>query len=127
MWPHIYYILYYTNTNTFPFYFFFISFSPMYAIVLMLLDFMWVGRAMRYKKHARFLRFRSLLSPPLLRQRDLNRDMNAPDISDDEEQPLQAIVTTAVYAAQPALHNSGDSDAPIATDVKITWEALPEV
>jgi hypothetical protein len=99
----------------------------MYAIVLMLLDFMWVGRAMRYKKHARFLRFRSLLSPPLLRQRDLNRDMNAPDISDDEEQPLQAIVTTAVYAAQPALHNSGDSDAPIATDVKITWEALPEV
>ena len=84
--------------------------SPMFAIILLFLDLIWVSRAMGYKKRARLLRYnQSLLatsSDPLLRQQ-LPRDLNAPDISDD------SAVVVAVVLAQPLGNSSShDSEAP---------------
>jgi len=99
--------------------------SPMYAIILMLVDFIWVGRAIRYKKHARYLRYRNNLAQrPLLAGPNVvgPRDLNAPSLPDPA-----AVMTTAVYA-QPALYDSNDSEAPLCVDVKeaAIWEANPE-
>ena len=82
--------------------------SPMYSIVLMLVDFMWIGRGMRYKKHARYLRFQRRLAPPLL-----NRDLEAPEISDDEHSQYEPIAVVAVFA-QPVATASHSGVAPLA-------------
>ena len=96
----------------------------------MLVDFIWVGRAIRYKKHARYLRYRNNLAQrPLLAGPNVAgpnvvgpRDLTAPSLPDPA-----AVMTTAVYA-QPALYDSNDSEAPLCVDVKeaAIWEATPE-
>ena len=94
------------------------STSPMFAIILLFLDFIWVSRAMGYKKRARLLRYNRSLdgsltslmatsSDPLLRQQG-PRDLNAPDIADD------SAVAVAVVLAQPVGNpSSHDSEAPL--------------
>jgi hypothetical protein len=94
--------------------------SPMFAILLILLDFWWVGRGMRYKKQARYLRSRNLLAPPLLGA-NLRRnvtDLNAPEISDDEESMEQPVAAVAIFAQPVNVIRSNQSSIPMATDVK---------
>ena len=95
----------------------------MFAIVLMLADFMWIGRGMRYKKHARYLRVRNLLAPPLLNSNG-SRNLDAPDIPEDDFPPQQQPIAIVAVYAQPSTSSSPARNVPIATDVKLEamWE-----
>jgi hypothetical protein len=95
--------------------------TPMYAISLIFVDFMWVSRAVRYSRYARYLRIHRSISGALLA-----RDLNAPDILDDGDQP---VAVAAVFAQPVDTPSSHDSEAPLVRVAKTVtiWESDVEV